>query len=343
MALDLPSYLLGKSKGGGGGTSNYNELSNQPSINNVTLTGDKSLDDLGIETIQYSTMPTASSSYTGKIVQYTGTSISGSYQNGYFYACVEDGGTYSWENINVQASSGGSSAVIINSSNYQSADTLTALNAEYQKYLDGETYNIYLQYTLPAWQGGGTYTLPAYIDDQGTWGSLITSEIIEYNTTQSGANSYKSLRSAYFVTNGEITSILTPELRNKELGVGTGFIAKTGNTKSYMPRQDYNISNKLYTDNINIALANGAVRYYESNTYTVGDFVYYIDNNTFEYYRCIQNAPEYTYPSDTDYWTPVTLTADQSTLVTKAYVDGLIGNINTILATLTTPSNNGGN
>ena len=32
---------------GGGGTSNYNDLANKPSVNNVTLTGNKSLSDLG--------------------------------------------------------------------------------------------------------------------------------------------------------------------------------------------------------------------------------------------------------------------------------------------------------
>lgn len=34
--------------GGGGGTTNYNALSNKPQINGVTLSGNKSLDDLGI-------------------------------------------------------------------------------------------------------------------------------------------------------------------------------------------------------------------------------------------------------------------------------------------------------
>lgn len=34
--------------GGGGGTSNYNDLSNKPSINSVTLSGDKSPSDLGM-------------------------------------------------------------------------------------------------------------------------------------------------------------------------------------------------------------------------------------------------------------------------------------------------------
>ena len=37
------------SSGGGGGSTNYNDLSNKPSINNVTLSGNKSLNDLGIQ------------------------------------------------------------------------------------------------------------------------------------------------------------------------------------------------------------------------------------------------------------------------------------------------------
>jgi len=35
-----------KHGGGGGGTSDYNALSNRPKINGVTLTGDRSADDL---------------------------------------------------------------------------------------------------------------------------------------------------------------------------------------------------------------------------------------------------------------------------------------------------------
>jgi len=36
------------SEGGGGGTSNYNDLTNKPSINGVTLSGNKTTSDLGI-------------------------------------------------------------------------------------------------------------------------------------------------------------------------------------------------------------------------------------------------------------------------------------------------------
>ena len=59
--------------------------------------------------IQYSTMPTASVDNVGDIVQFVGTTTA-SYTNGYFYKCVSDGAdpaTYSWEEVEVQASSGG--------------------------------------------------------------------------------------------------------------------------------------------------------------------------------------------------------------------------------------------
>lgn len=49
------------------------------------------------DVIQYSTMPTASASNEGQIVQFTGTT--GTYTNGHFYKCVEDNGSYDWEEI----------------------------------------------------------------------------------------------------------------------------------------------------------------------------------------------------------------------------------------------------
>lgn len=44
------SYRPGSGGGGGGGTSDYNDLSNKPSINNVTLSGNKTAADLGLGT-----------------------------------------------------------------------------------------------------------------------------------------------------------------------------------------------------------------------------------------------------------------------------------------------------
>lgn len=41
-------HAVGGGGGGTGGTSNYNDLSNKPSINGVTLQGNKTLDDIGV-------------------------------------------------------------------------------------------------------------------------------------------------------------------------------------------------------------------------------------------------------------------------------------------------------
>ena len=68
--------------GGGGGTSNYNDLTNKPSINSITLSGNKTSSDLGLQDkMQYSTMPTASADNEGKIYQYVGTTDA-NYTNG---------------------------------------------------------------------------------------------------------------------------------------------------------------------------------------------------------------------------------------------------------------------
>ena len=67
------------------------------------------LTDVELEQIQVSALPTASADELGKIYQYVGATDS-TYTNAYFYKCVSDGqspATYSWEAVEVQASSGG--------------------------------------------------------------------------------------------------------------------------------------------------------------------------------------------------------------------------------------------
>ena len=70
---------------------------------NISITNGEISADLSSkqDIMQYSTIPTASSSNVGSIIQYIGTTDT-NYTNGYFYVCVEDDGVYSWENINVQ-------------------------------------------------------------------------------------------------------------------------------------------------------------------------------------------------------------------------------------------------
>ena len=64
------------------------------------------------DSIQVSTMPTAGEEYLGAVVQYIGATDA-TYTHNYFYECVSDGEatpTYSWEQTNVQPSSGSSDA-----------------------------------------------------------------------------------------------------------------------------------------------------------------------------------------------------------------------------------------
>lgn len=56
--------------------------------------------------LQVDTMPTASADRVGQVVQYKGTTTQ-NYTHGYFYECVEDNNTYSWEVLPTAATSGG--------------------------------------------------------------------------------------------------------------------------------------------------------------------------------------------------------------------------------------------
>lgn len=71
----LIAALKGGAGGGGGGTSSYNQLSNRPQINGVTLAGDKSGADLGLvpEEVTISTAGAVTQALdAGKIYHFTG-------------------------------------------------------------------------------------------------------------------------------------------------------------------------------------------------------------------------------------------------------------------------------
>ena len=135
--------------GGSGGTSDYTDLTNKPQVEGVTLVGNKTASDLGLATaaslnakqdkIQFTTMPTASAVYLDKIVQFVGTTTA-NYTYGYFYKCVNNGGVYGWERVDVQPSTKGKVVVIgdsyfVSPNNYNFANYLTSLGV-YDKVSD---------------------------------------------------------------------------------------------------------------------------------------------------------------------------------------------------------------
>lgn len=62
LLIELKNAIEGGGGGGGTGTDNYNELNNKPSINGTVLSGNKSLDNLGIQAkLTFDSAPTEDS------------------------------------------------------------------------------------------------------------------------------------------------------------------------------------------------------------------------------------------------------------------------------------------
>lgn len=108
--------------GSGGGASSMSDLSDvaltdlaDGQVLKYDATSHKwiNADGDSSDSIQVTTMPTASVSLLGAVVQFIGATDS-SYTHNYFYECISDGEsepTYSWEQTNVQPSGGSASAV----------------------------------------------------------------------------------------------------------------------------------------------------------------------------------------------------------------------------------------
>ena len=99
--------------GGGGGTgevtgvkgnveNTYRRGNVNVTLPNVTNIGDGLEYVAGTKTlkstIQSAVMPTPASVYRNRIVQYTGETTT-DYTNGYFYRCIQEGGSYKWEEV----------------------------------------------------------------------------------------------------------------------------------------------------------------------------------------------------------------------------------------------------
>ena len=346
--MDMFSYLLGRSSGGGKGSLKVLVVEELPTTGEANvlylvprqvtktrnvfdeylyvneaweLVGTTDIDISGKQDkMQFDSLPTASAENVGKIVQYIGTT-NANYTNGYFYICLSDGGdpaTYSWENINVQAGGGSNAPVLTSTSGGQPQDIVDAVNVEYQKFLNGEEYHIYGK--------RDNFFAPLYFCKNvfGTISALASPYVNSGNASGGGAYTYK-LNCNVTITSNVITALGNISLQTEEFGSsGQGFYIKTRNTMGYIPTADYHPANKIYVDNDVLSKANGIEKYDGSKTYVVDDVVYSHGNfdRDWKYYKCILDAPTNKYPySNPTYWQEITLTADQSRLTTKEYTD----------------------
>lgn len=406
MALDVESYLLGKSRGGGsGGTSDYSDLTNKPSINGVTLSGNKTSGDLGIaegipvldianneenKTKISEFINKNKDTYVSVIAQYGDdtsrahpilTANIKSYENAsnvsyifnnkgclssyqsystYYFSVIGDwvNGVFTCNNISVSngedytalavkntrsytptsdynpatkkyvddavAGAGGSSCVIITRDNMSDSSIITSLNAEYQKYKNGQPYKVMLKDVM------GTAANAYFLVDMYFYGySAITPALyspIMNSSTSSTEGVYRFEKSITLVFDNSsydnvtsITSINTSQPLIKGLGAPLG----TNNINTYTPSSPYNPATKFYVDKL-IDESNGLQAYNNGTSYVVGDKVYWVSGaGVYGHYRCIQDCKGKN-PYNTSYWETFNLTSDQSTLSNKAYVDGLL-------------------
>lgn len=241
--------------------------------------------------IQYETLPTASASNEGQIVQYIGIDTN-DYTNGYFYKCVEDSGSYSWENVEVQQASEAEEVIVFSSSDDASTKILKA-----QQLIDCLKNNNYIPRMF-------------YYDNSGSHEVIYSGNALTSYTTNIylAVSYYDNYTDKYYGT---------PKFYYK------GRIRIT--LQDYVVANAYYQFNSDYNREFNLLAPYGEI---------VGG------DATIESYKNSCSALSVT---NTTAYTP---TADYNPS-TKKYVDdsisSAIGSINTILATLTTPSNGGGN
>jgi hypothetical protein len=144
--------------------------------------------------IQIVTMPTASASNAGDIVQYVGTTTA-SYTTGYFYQCQESSGSYSWVQTDVQPSGGGPRDIFI--AEYD-VTTYADINAAYTAgkfILVSRSLNGTTMYALSDKTADGTYYFRSFSNSSNTnYGCYITSS----GTWAVNSYSYATLSSPAF-------------------------------------------------------------------------------------------------------------------------------------------------
>ncbi len=274
------------------------------------LTNKKYVDDNKGQTIQYETMPTPSADYLGKIVQYTGTT-NVNYTNGYFYVCVSetenDVTTYSWNNIEVQASDG----IIIFKDDGNNYSSSSVMNTDYNKLKLKELAQAYEKGKNPV----VIFVLNTFGSTSGGTFPFYTNYVIyknndtfsfQFNTEVNAANNNET---AFNITyNKGITMRYVASY--KESTDQASFSSRTiqNNLLIYDNRNQYPLKMPVSLEYIATTILQLST-YSSSNIYQEGDYVYNIRSSDIVLYRCNTSGT-------TGFW-------DSSKWDTKTYMEYL--------------------
>lgn len=270
---------------------------------------------------QFTTMPEGDEPYVGKIVQYIGSTTQ-DYTQYYFYKCSRHGSeviTYSWDQIDVQPSSSLDTLVVsivpdVEHGNYFNYTiSSTDVDAIIAKKDSGEDFNLFVDMqAYPEYPDENSFMTPAIIHTIHTSGNPYYA--IEFNTLES----MYSITARYFagLESGDPCSLYPIEnLTYDSITHSVDDLSIDDQVPS--ARAVYLFGNDL--------LENIAPYYDDSLTYDLGDYTVY-NGLLYVCTTAITVAEDW----DDSHWTRTTVTE-------------ILGNLNSVLATLTTPSNGGGN
>lgn len=319
------------------------------------------------ETIaKMSSMPTASADYVGTVVLYIGTTTS-SYTNGRFYIGISTGepATYSWSEMTVQ-----------DLTNYYTQTQVNNITGSLSDLTTTSKTNLVSAINELAGSGSPIQLLdigniqdvePGYLDDNtilktiygdGKYGAYLIKAHINYNDSNAiiGIMFVGQSTSTYTLqqflglkrtSSTEFFSIMCRSIKNSDGTLVTGY--KFMDT--YLWLNDYSFRGVTFSSsdrhiargkdiaacvgpkvltNLQTTNKNSLVEAINEVNTGLGNTVKTSGNQTIAGTKTFSTLPQSSgTPSNND------------DLVNKSYVDGLVGNINTVLATLTTPSNGG--
>lgn len=207
--------------------------------------------------LKFSTMPTASNDYLGKVVQFIGTTDS-TYTKGHFYECVYDGvSTYSWSEISFGGGGGANfpQGVYFLSSNatinFSSKSTSNAFVNELLDIVkEMKTKSIYDVIIMS--KDNSNYYIPLNLRvlNFNDFGDVEVSMFVNSMNADKIAYTYTgALMATWYirVSNNEITGFNN---NNPGWGGTDGYFIKPTNTKSWNVTSNYNPTHKLYVDTL---------------------------------------------------------------------------------------------